>query len=175
MLTERLELRHFQEKDLDDLFDYAKSPLVGPNAGWPIHQSKADSQEVLHRFIQDPYEYAVVWRETGKVIGGLGLKERKNGVEVVPHQREVGYVLHPDYWGRGIIPEAVARILEYGFETLELEKIWCEHYDFNDKSKRVVEKSGFVYQFTETKTLPLLNDQEVVSLNYVITKEDYRQ
>lgn len=50
--TERLLLRDFEESDLDDLFEYAKSPNVGPNAGWSPHMSKEDSMNIIKMFME---------------------------------------------------------------------------------------------------------------------------
>ena len=63
--------------------------------------------------------------------------------------------------------------LKHGFEELKLDLIWCSHFSFNENSKRVIEKSGFNYRFTENKTFPLLDDKEVENIYYNITKEEY--
>ena len=51
--------------------------------------------------------------------------------------------------GQGIIPEAVREIMRYGFNDLNLEKLWCGYFDGNTKSKRVQEKCGFRYHHTK--------------------------
>ena len=62
---------------------------------------------------------------------------------------EIGYALSPDYWGRGLMPEVVCELLRYGFRELNLDEIWATHYQENQQSRRVIEKSGFLYAFTE--------------------------
>ena len=62
---------------------------------------------------------------------------------------EIGYALSPDYWGRGLMPEVVGELLRYGFQELSLDEIWATHYQENQQSRRVIEKSGFLYAFTE--------------------------
>jgi ribosomal-protein-alanine N-acetyltransferase len=54
--------------------------------------------------------------------------------------REIGYVLSRDYWGNGIMPEAVNAVIEYLFSELDLDFLTCGYYDFNSQSKRVQEK-----------------------------------
>ena len=61
----------------------------------------------------------------------------------------IGYALSPDYWGRGLMPEVVEELLRFGFTQLGLEEIWCTHYQENSQSRRVIEKTGFTYAFTE--------------------------
>jgi len=172
--TERLILRLWKETDVNDMFEYATDPRVGPNAGWPAHENIETSRGIVDRFIEDKDVYAIVLKAENKVIGSLGLHERKPD-ESLAHlkQREIGYVLSANYWGQGIMPEAVKRVIKYGFEELDLDLIWCGYFSFNERSKRVIEKSGFNYKFTSTKNLPLLGNEEVEVLHYNIEKEEY--
>ena len=87
--------------------------------------------------------------------------------------REIGYVLNPRYWGSEYIPEAVRALIKFGFEELDLDLIWCGHFDFNDKSRRVIEKCGFNFKFEKDRKLPLLNNKEVNELYYNISKSEY--
>lgn len=167
--TKRLILREWNFSDSDDLYEYAKNELVGPNAGWSPHKSETESKEIIKMFIESQETYAIQLKESNKVIGSIGLHKRDNS----NNQSEIGYVLNPDYWGQGIIPEAVERIKEYGFIDLSLDEIWCAHFDFNHKSKRVNEKCGFKYQFTKKDILKQLNDKEVNTLYYCILKSEY--
>ena len=172
--TERLILRLWQKTDVADLFEYASDARVGPSAGWPVHESIKTSQAILNSFIKENNVYAIVLKSENKVVGGLGLHDRKPD-ESLAHlkQKEIGYVLNPKYWGRGIVPEAVKYVIKHGFEELGLDLIWCGYFSFNEKSRRVVHKCGFNYKFTVNKTLPLLDDKEVEELYYNITKEAY--
>ena len=61
---------------------------------------------------------------------------------------EIGYWIGVPFWGQGLIPEAVRELMRYGFEQLNLEKIWCGYFEGNLKSKRVQEKCGFRYHHT---------------------------
>ena len=55
-------------------------------------------------------------------------------------EAEIGYWIGVPYWGQGLIPEAVREIMRYGFDDLNLEKLWCGYFDGNTKSQRVQEK-----------------------------------
>ena len=57
--------------------------------------------------------------------------------------REIGYVLSKDYWGKGIMPEAVIAVIDYLFNVDNFDFLTCWYFDFNIKSKRVQEKCGF--------------------------------
>ena len=145
--TERLMLRPFSPSDLYDFYEYASRPGVGEMAGWAHHESPEKSQEILDRFIEEDKTFAIVLKENNKVIGSLGVE--KYGMEDALSEffdykgREIGYVLSKDYWGKGIMPEAVGAVIRYLFEHLDLDFLICGYYDFNSQSKRVQEKCGF--------------------------------
>ena len=70
--TERTLLRPFTEGDAEDLYAYAKDPRVGPIAGWKPHGSVEESREIIRTVFTSPDTFAVVDRETGRVIGSAG-------------------------------------------------------------------------------------------------------
>ena len=145
--TERLILRPFCTSDLDDFFEYASVDGVGEMAGWKHHESKDKSKDILDCFIEEDKTFAICLKGNGKVIGSLGVE--KYGMEGALTEfdgykgREIGYVLSRDYWGNGIMPEAVNAVIEYLFSELDLDFLTCGYYDFNSQSKRVQEKCGF--------------------------------
>ena len=146
METERLILRPWQESDLWDLYEYASVPGVGEMAGWRHHESVVESRQILSMFMQQKKTFALEWKETGKVIGSLGLEEPDPDPTAGQlYGREIGYVLSRDYWGRGLMPEAVGAVIAYCFNILKFDFLTCGHFLQNDRSRRVVEKSGFVY------------------------------
>lgn len=173
--TERLILREWRESDSRDLFEYASSDLVGPNAGWKPHKTESESKEIINMFIESNEVYAVELKSEKKVIGSIGLHEGGPDSELKElKQREIGFVLNPKYWGNGYIPEATKRVIKYGFEDLGLDLIWCGHYDFNERSKRVIDKCGFIYKFNVNKKVKLLDDKEFNVLYYNLSRNDYK-
>ena len=171
--TERLILRPFQEADAADLYEYAKDPQVGPSAGWPPHQSLEESREIIATVFSAPNTFAVVDKLSGKVIGSAGFVGRHQTLLPGPDD-EIGYALSPEYWGRGLMPEAVKELLRYGFEELGLCSIWCNHWDQNQKSRRVIEKCGFRYRFTEKTWEELVGEERRVCF-YALTKEEWQR
>lgn len=146
--TERLILRPFQETDLDDLYEYAKDPGVGEMAGWLHHQSKEESAQILKAFIEHKKTFAIWDKETKKVIGSLGVEAYDENLFsdfAELKGRELGYVLSKAYWGRGLMPEAVKRVIQYLFEVVQVDFITCAHFLTNLQSKRVIEKCGFQF------------------------------
>lgn len=139
IITDRLILRPWKLSDSKDLYEYAKSELVGPRAGWKPHKSEDESKEIINMFIKNNDSYAIVLKEENKVIGGIGLHKRKPDLDLKDlEQREIGYVLNPSYWGNGYVPEAVKALIDYGFREMNLDLIWCGHFDFNSNSKELM-------------------------------------
>ncbi len=142
--TERLILRPFKLSDLDNFYEYAKNPDVGPNAGWPPHKSKDDSLVILKKFIEHKKTFAITLNS--KVIGSIGIElYKEDELKELDNlkAREIGYVLSKDYWGMGIMTEAVKAVIDYLFNKVGLDVIVCGHFVQNDRSRRVQEKCGF--------------------------------
>ncbi len=145
--TDRLILRPWQESDLYDFYEYASVEGVGEKAGWNHHQSIEESRTILELFIKNKKTFALELKENGKVIGSLGLEPRDEdaGLPSKLQGREIGYVLSKDYWGRGLMTEAVKAVIDYCFSVLNYDYLTCGHFDHNDRSRRVVEKCGFQF------------------------------
>lgn len=147
--TKRLILRPWEESDAEALFKYASHPDVGPIAGWPAYTSVENSGEIIKSVLSTPHTFAVVLKETGEPVGSIGLKlDNACKLCISDTESEIGYWLGVPYWGQGLIPEAVRKIMQYGFEVLRLERIWCVCFEGNTKSKHVQEKCGFKYHHT---------------------------
>ena len=167
--TDRLIIREWSEMDLEDFFEYAKVEGVGQMAGWNPHTSIQESKTILELFIKGKKTFALELKENHKVIGSLGLEtlslslsdEYENLVG-----REIGYVLSKDYWGKGLMPEAVNRVIKFCFEKENYDYLMCSHSVINSQSKRVIEKSGF--RFIMENTRITRNGDEHISLYYVL-------
>lgn len=144
--TPRLTLRPWREEDLEDFYAYARVDGVGQMAGWLPHKDRDESRTILELFIREKKTFALEYR--GRVVGSLGVEryEEADFPELAPYKgREIGYVLAKDCWGQGLMPEAVAAVVEYLFSQAGLDFILVGHMDFNTRSARVIEKSGFRY------------------------------
>ena len=158
METQRLILRPWTENDAESLYNYAKVPAIGPIAGWPPHTSVENSREIIRDILSAPETYAVVLKETNEPIGSVGIMfaDGVHSADMQDGDAEIGYWIGVPYWGQGLIPEAVQRLLKRCFVELDVKRVWCGHYDGNIKSRRVMEKCGFKYHHTEEgKTSPL--------------------
>jgi len=144
--TERLTLRPWRESDLADFYEYARVDGVGQMAGWLPHGSIEESRAILTRFIEGKKTFAIELH--GKVIGSVGIElyNEENFPELSTLQgRSIGYVLSKDYWGRGIMPEAVMAVIRFLFDEVGLDFVLISHFQWNRQSARVIEKCGLQY------------------------------
>ena len=171
--TERLILRPFVQDDLEDFYAYAKVEGVGENAGWPHHTDINITNSILQEFINKGDVYAIVDKEKQKVIGSIGIHDRTFDPTIInKKQRELGYVLSKDYWGKGLMSEAIRAIIPYTFDVMHVDILWCGHFSFNDRSRRVIEKMGFTY-YGDGKYNAYLLGEVYDEKQYWITKEAY--
>lgn len=146
--TKRLILRPWTLEDAEELYRYAKDPEVGPAAGWAPHTSVENSREIIKTVLSEEGTFAVVRKETGLPVGSAGYFQTKaQGSET--GEMEIGYWIGKPYWGRGYIPEATGELIRYCFTELHCPRVWCSHFDGNEKSRRCMEKCGFTYHHTE--------------------------
>ena len=171
--TERLILRPWCEDDAEDLYTYASDPEIGPPAGWPPHTSVDHSREIIRTVFSAPDTFAVCLKDNGKPIGSIGF--HRNDLAEEEDEYELGYWIGKPFWGQGLIPEAARALLHHAFEDLGMRAVWCGYYDGNEKSKRVQEKLGFVYQYTtEGLKVTLVNEIRTGHTN-LMTKERWRK
>ena len=174
--TERLILRPFTIQDLNDFYTYAKVPGVGEMAGWPHHSCIDDSRTILERFVGDAWMSAIVHKQDQKVIGSIGLHQswmEEDARYIEYGAKEIGYVLSKDYWGQGLMPEAVRAICAYCFEMLRLDAVTICHADRNERSRAVIQKCGFVFSHEFLNTTQLADN--LPSRAYYLLREDWEK
>ena len=145
--TERLILRPMRVSDAPDMFEYACDPEVTRYLLWRAHESIAHTRSYLEYLggryrIGMHYEWAVVLKAEGRMIGTCGFAS----VDCPNNKAEIGYVLNPKYRGQGLMPEAVRRVLCFGFEMMSLHRIEARYMVGNDASRRVMDKVGMRFE-----------------------------
>lgn len=174
LFTDRLILRHWEESDAEDLYNYAKDPEIGPIAGWNPHKSAEESREIIKNVLSGQEAYAVCLKKDNRAIGAIELMPcGRNRHSDKEDESELGYWIAKPFWGQGLIPEAANELLRHAFEELGMSKVWCGYYDGNFKSKRVQEKVGFKFHHTsENVDVPLMGEKRTEHISCV-TKEEW--
>ena len=157
--TERLILRPVSADDIHDVYEYAKNPVVSYYLPWPYHASIEDSKKIVQQWLtwtqeNKPVPWMLVDKERSKVIGTITVDSPAElDTETVPGRKYLGYCLSADYWGRGLMPEAVQAVLQYLAEHKLAHDVVAFVVVENIGSKRVLEKCGFTQDPEYTKTL----------------------
>ena len=145
--TERLTLRALRELDAEDVFEYASLPEVTKYLLWSEHPTLSYTREFLayieNRYaLGDFYDWAVTLSDTGKVIGTCGFTK----IDPVNRMGEIGYVLNPQYHGKGLASEAAGAVMSFGFERLGLHRIEAKFMQGNEASRAVMERLGMKFE-----------------------------
>lgn len=148
METERLVLRSVLESDDKALYEYMSDPVVGVNAGWAPHESLEETRGIMRAvFLNNPFVFAVVLKSTGSVIGTVGFTQNDG-------KKFIGYSLKKSFWGRGLMTEAVSKLLEFA-KRRGITQVYADVYDYNMRSVKVLIKNGFIKvpngEFEETR------------------------
>jgi RimJ/RimL family protein N-acetyltransferase len=144
LTTERLILRPLIDSDADNIAKAANNKNIYDNTlTIPYPYKKKDAREwieSLEKHYQSDYPDKVNLgiELEGKIIGVISL----NSIEK-NHKAEIGYWLSENYWGKGIMSEAVSTMIEFGFSKLKLKRIYAKTFTFNPASGKVLEKNGF--------------------------------
>lgn len=145
--TRRVLLRGMRVTDAEDMFDYARRPSVTEYLTWNTHASIEETREYLTYVGQryrtgDFYDWAMVDKESGRMIGTCGF----TCVRCPDDAAEIGYVLNPDFQGRGLATEAVLCLLTFGFERMGLHRIEARFVEGNLPSLRLMERVGMTFE-----------------------------
>ena len=145
LLTPRLRLREFEENDWRATWPYESDPEVVRYQSHGVRTSEEslkyiqESMATAHESPRQIHDLAVVLRQDQRLIGRCGLKV----VDAEQCEGTLWYVLHPSEWGKGYITEASEALLNYGFGTLALHRVWTDCDPRNLGSVGVLRKLGF--------------------------------
>lgn len=118
--------------------------------GLPYPYTEQDGIDFISAMLSadknDTFAFAVTIDD--KAIGSIGAFRQSNIHQLTA---ELGYYIAEEYWGKGIMAEAVKQICEYVFSVSDIIRIYAEPFAYNTASCRVLEKSGFQYEGTLRK------------------------
>jgi len=148
--TERLLLRHFRLSDVQALYNMDSLPEVHQYLGGQPLTDIAKAEQVIKMVIEQYHvngigRWMVEERATGQVIGWAGLKYITTQENNESNFYDVGYRLHPNYWGKGYATESAKAAIDYGFTHFNMSKIVGTCHVNNGASRRVLEKCGLIY------------------------------
>ena len=145
LATERLLLRRVLATDVAEMFALRSDPETMKFIPRPLttnHEDALAHISMINKKIENNEEisWAITLKGSDIMIGVIGYYR----IKPEHYRAEVGYMILPQYMGKGIIPEAVKCVVDYGFEQMQLHSIEAIINPKNGASERVLQKCGFV-------------------------------
>ena len=142
-------IRKWKLSDAKDLAAALSNKKVQDNLrdGLPYPYTEQDGKEFISAMLSadenKTFAFAIIVDDM--VIGSIGIFRQDN---IHRQTAELGYYIAEEYWGKGIMTEAVKQICEYVFAKSDIIRIYAEPFAYNIASCRVLEKVGFQYEGT---------------------------
>lgn len=161
--TERLILRKIDVDDIPALVKYANNKKISDyvlNIPYPYNEPDAVFRisYVVQGFKKkERYVFSIIHKERGELIGEIGLHLPENNKVA-----QLGYWIGEPFWNQGIATEAIKAVLKFGFDKLELDRIFASVHVDNEASAKVLTKNGV----TDYNTCGSIS-------RYSITKDSY--
>jgi len=137
-------LRPYRYGDEQSIAEQANNEKIyKPTLLIPYPYTLKEAKQWVERNVQlakqeSPEEMNFAIEVGGKAVGSIGLAHLVPG-----HKAEIGYWLGEEYWGKGIMTEAVKLLTQYAFEELGLARVYAGCFAWNKASQAVLEKAGF--------------------------------
>lgn len=168
--TSRVQLRNFCQQDLNDMYEFCSQPEI-EMVGWKTHKNIDETKKVLEQWILNENIFAVVHKNTNKVIGYIAVHE--DSEDGRPDTKELGFALNNQYHRQGIMSEVVCTVLDYLFSK-DIFYVWACCFQNNINSKKLIEKIGFEFMqegvfFSESFK------KNISSYEYRMSKSDWEK
>ncbi|MDR0660548.1 MAG: GNAT family N-acetyltransferase [Prevotellaceae bacterium] len=111
----------------------------------PHPYTEEDGKVFLNKTTNQNPTQAFAITADSEVVGSIGIFPQ---TDIYEKNAEIGYWLGEEYWGRGIITEAIRQIVEYGFNTFDITRIFARPFSNNKASQRALKKAGFTHEAT---------------------------
>lgn len=164
-------LRKWRLSDAKDLATALNNEKILNNLrdGLPFPYTEKDAAEYISAMISadenSTFAYAVT--VDNRAVGSIGAFRQSN---IHCKTAELGYYLAEEYWGKGIMTDAIRQICSLIFDTTDILRIYAEPFAYNIGSRRALEKAGFTYEGT-MKYNAVKNGKVLDMTLYALTKE----
>lgn len=165
----KFKLRPWNNKDIDPLVKYANNFNIAKNLTnqFPHPYTRENGEAFIKMATQDHPRRIFAIEVNGEAAGGIGLHPQ---TDIHARNAELGYWLAEPFWGKGIMTRAVEQIVEYGFKTFDIDRIFARPFGTNLGSQKVLEKAGFVLEARLEKTL-FKNGKHLDELIYAVRRK----
>ena len=168
-------IRKWELSDAKDLAAALSNKKVQDNLrdGLPYPYTEQDGKEFISAMLSadenETFAFAIMVDD--KVVGSIGIFRQGN---IHSQTAELGYYIAEEYWGKGIMTEAVKQICAYVFAKSDIIRIYAEPFAYNIASCRVLEKVGFQYEGT-LRSNAVKNGKVIDMEMYSLLKEEIKE
>ncbi|MDR7211506.1 GNAT family N-acetyltransferase [Flavobacterium piscis] len=143
--SERLILRQITNDDINEIFELRSNPETMKYIPRPLVKTPEDALEHIALIeekivLNEGINWGITLKDNSKLLGIIGFYR----IQPENYRAEIGYILLPEFHGKGVIPEAVCRLIRYGFDDLKLHSIEAIIDPGNLASEKVLQKCGFI-------------------------------
>lgn len=143
--TERLVLRRITNNDVNEVFELRSNPETMKYIPRPLAKTAEDALEHIATIeekivLNEGINWGITLKNNSKLLGIIGFYR----MQPENYRAEIGYMLLPEFHAKGIITEALKRLIPYGFNDLKLHSIEAVIDPGNLASENVLQKCGFI-------------------------------
>lgn len=149
--TDRLILRRYVIEDADAMYkNWASDSEVTKFLTWQPHSSVDVSRGIIENWLKEYsdekyYQWAIVLKDNGnEPIGDISVGQMNEDISMV----HIGYCLGRAWWRRGIMSEALKAVMDFMFDSVEVNRVESRHDPMNPNSGKVMQKCGMKYEGT---------------------------
>jgi len=145
--TERLLLKQIGPEHAPALFEMRSNPEVMQYIDRPLAQTVNDAMALIQIIMDmqgknEGITWGIFTKDASPLRGTIGFWR----IEKQNYRAEIGYMIHPSLQGKGLMQEAIAAVLQHGFNTMKLHSVEANIKPNNTASKKLLERNGFVQE-----------------------------
>lgn len=145
LVTTRLNLRRITLDDAEDLYSMRSDKRVMKYIDRPMAENLEDAKVLIAKFedsllTNEGITWGIAIREQAELIGTIGFWR----MDKPNYRAEIGYMMKPEWQGKGLMHEAVSKVIDYGFQELHLHSVEANVNPLNELSRKLLERHGFV-------------------------------
>lgn len=164
----KFKLRPWKSTDRESLTFHANNWNVSKNMSdlFPFPYTLEDADKFIKLVTKDNPTRFLAIDVDGKAVGGISIHPQ---TDIQRKNAELGYWLSEQFWGNGIISEAIPQMADYAFKSFDINRIFARPFGTNLASQRVLEKCGFILEARFEKTF-IKNKELIDELVYALRR-----
>ena len=138
-------IRPWKITDVESLAKHANNIAIARfmTNGFPHPYNELHAMRFIEMATKDNPVHIFAIEVNGEAVGGIGIHPQ---TDIMCKNAELGYWLSQDYWGKGIITEAIKQMIDFAFSTYDITRVFARPFGNNFASQRVLEKVGFILE-----------------------------